>query len=85
MANDAPIVATRVGGVPDVVQDGRTGVLVPRRDPDALAEGLIGLLADPSRRAEMAAAAREALHRYTIDVIAGRFASLYDSLVVGER
>jgi glycosyltransferase involved in cell wall biosynthesis len=85
MANEAPIVATRVGGVPDVVQDGRTGVLVPRRDPDALAEGLIGLLIDPRRRAEMAAAGREALHRYTIDVIAGRFASLYDSLAVGAR
>jgi glycosyltransferase involved in cell wall biosynthesis len=85
MANDTPIVATTVGGVPDVIEDGRTGLLVPRRDPAALADGLIRLLIEPERRVAMAAAARDALRRYTIDVIAGRFASLYDSLVGAER
>jgi glycosyltransferase involved in cell wall biosynthesis len=85
MANDAPMVATTVGGVPDVIEHERTGLLVPRRDPVALASGLIRLLTEPERRLAMAAAGREALHRYTIDVIAGRFGSLYDSLVDGQR
>lgn len=85
MANNTPLVATAVGGVPDVVQHGRTGLLVPRRDPDALAAGLISLLTDHEQRARIAAAARDALRRYTIDVIAARFAALYDTLVVPER
>lgn len=85
MANQTPLVATAVGGVPDVVDDGRTGVLVPRRDVAALADGLIGLLTDAERRSRMAAAAREALGRYTIDATAARFADLYDSLMAGER
>ena len=85
MANNTPLVATAVGGVPDVVEHGRTGLLVPRRDPDALAAGLISLLTDHEQRARMAAAARDNLRRYTIDVIAARFAALYDTLVVPER
>ncbi|MGB9185684.1 MAG: glycosyltransferase [Solirubrobacteraceae bacterium] len=85
MANNAPMVATAVGGVPDVLEHERTGLLVPRRDPAALASGLIRLLTEPERRLAMATAGRDALHRYTIDVIAGRFGSLYDSLVDGRR
>ena len=85
MANDAPMVATAVGGIPDVIEDGITGLLVPRHDAPALARGLVSLLTDPDRRRAIAAAGREALPRYTIDVIAGRFASLYDSLVGAER
>jgi glycosyltransferase involved in cell wall biosynthesis len=85
MANDAPLVATAVGGVPDVIENDRTGLLVPRRDPDALAQGLISLLTNPARRAAMAAMARDRLRRYTIDVTAARFAALYDSLVAGDR
>ncbi len=85
MANETPLVATAIGGVPDVVEHGRTGLLVPRRDPVALAHGLISLLTDPDRRARMAAAGRDALRRYTIDVIAARFAALYDTLVPSGR
>jgi glycosyltransferase involved in cell wall biosynthesis len=80
MANGVPLVATAVGGIPEVIQDGRTGTLVPRRDPDALAQGLLGLLQDPNRRAQIVAAAREQLPRYTIEATAARFAALYDTL-----
>jgi glycosyltransferase involved in cell wall biosynthesis len=82
MASDTPLVATAVGGVPDVIVDGSTGLLVPRRDPMAFADGLICLLTDPARRAAMAAAARRTLPSYTMDVIAARHASLYDSLML---
>jgi glycosyltransferase involved in cell wall biosynthesis len=80
MATDTPLVATAVGGVPDVVEQGRTGILVPRRDPVALADGLVALLADPQRRAAIAAAARERLAQFTIDAAAERFAQLYETL-----
>jgi glycosyltransferase involved in cell wall biosynthesis len=80
MANDTPLVATAVGGVPDVIEHDRTGMLVPRRDPEAMAQALVGLLTDPARRAAMAEAARAALPGYTIDATAARFADLYAAL-----
>lgn len=55
-----PVVATAVGGTPEAVEHGVTGLLVPRRDPEALAKAVIELLLDPERRERMgeAAAAR---------------------------
>jgi phosphatidylinositol alpha-mannosyltransferase len=58
-------------------------LLVPRSDPAALADGLVGLLADPERRAEIAAAARGRLAQFTIEATAARFAVLYETLVQG--
>jgi glycosyltransferase involved in cell wall biosynthesis len=82
MAAGTPIVATAVGGLPDMLEDGRSAVLVPRRDPAALAAGIDGLLADPARRETLAAAASERLRPYRIDVVAERFGALYDELLV---
>lgn len=53
-----PVIATRVGGLPDVVQDGLTGYLVPPNDPGALAEAAITLLEDADLRRQMGQAAR---------------------------
>jgi glycosyltransferase involved in cell wall biosynthesis len=53
MAASKAVVATRVGGVPEVVADGETGLLIPSRDHDALADGIIKLLKDDTRRARM--------------------------------
>jgi glycosyltransferase involved in cell wall biosynthesis len=58
MAAGLPVVATAVGGNPEVVEDGHTGVLVPPRDPRALGEVLAALLADGGRRAALGAAGR---------------------------
>jgi len=80
MANETALVATAVGGIPDVVENERTGLLVPRRDPDALARALIRLLTDAPYRRRMARDAHERLQRYTIDVAAQRFAALYEGL-----
>jgi glycosyltransferase involved in cell wall biosynthesis len=81
MANGAPLVATAVGGLPDIIDDGRTGLLVPRRDPAALAAALAGLLTDAPRRERMASAALSGLNEFRIDEIVERFASLYETLV----
>ena len=56
MACGKPVVASNVGGIPEVVADGETGILVPARDPAAIAEALRTLLADSSLRERMGAA-----------------------------
>ena len=62
------VVATEVGGVPELVEDGVTGFLVPPRDPDALAEALQKLIADPELRRRMGQAGRKkALKEFTLD------------------
>jgi glycosyltransferase involved in cell wall biosynthesis len=81
MANHTPLVATAVGGVPDVIEDGVSGILVPPRAPEALADALSELLGDKSRRIELTAAASERLTRFRIDSVASEFASLYEQLV----
>jgi len=53
-----PIVATAAGGIPEAVEDGRSGTLVPARDAEALAGALLELLASPERRAAFGAAGR---------------------------
>jgi glycosyltransferase involved in cell wall biosynthesis len=85
MAHSSPLVATAVGGVPDVVEDGVSGILVPRRDPRALAEAVSELLADPGRRASLSAAATERLRNFTIGSLAAQFADLYEDLVSTAR
>jgi len=62
-----PVVATEVGGVPELVEDGVTGFLVPPRDPEALAEALQKLIADPELRRRMGQAGHEkALKEFTL-------------------
>jgi glycosyltransferase involved in cell wall biosynthesis len=54
-----PIVATRVGGIPDIIEEGTSGFLVDRGDSDGLASALITLLRDPSQCLRMGRAAKE--------------------------
>jgi len=63
MAAGLPVVATAVGGVPECVSAGETGVLVPPADADALADALIGLLRDASLRRRLGEAAQERVRR----------------------
>lgn len=76
------IVATRVGGMPSILDEGRCGVLVPPRDPEALAQAVAGLLHDPSRRAELGAMAQgRALADFTLESVAERWKALYRDLL----
>jgi glycosyltransferase involved in cell wall biosynthesis len=81
MTTRTPVVATNVGGLPEVVEHDRTGLLVPPRDSAALAEAISRILADPALGRRLAAAAAERMHGYTIDTVAERFAMLYEQLV----
>jgi glycosyltransferase involved in cell wall biosynthesis len=83
MATGTPVVATNVGGLPEVVIQDRTGLLVPPRDPGALASAICDLLADPERARRLAAAAAERMDEFTIDTVTARFAELYEQLLAG--
>ena len=62
-----PIVATAVGGVPDVVEDGATGRLVPERDPEALARALLDVLDRPDESRGWAERARVSVLRFSVE------------------
>ena len=80
MAAALPIVATRVGGAADCIEHGRSGLLVPPEDTNALADTLAGLLADP-HRAQLGARARAiAEQRFSLESLADRLAALYVEL-----
>lgn len=77
-----PVVASRVGGVPDLLDDGVHGLLVTPRDPDALSEALATVLADPRRRAEMGEAGRARRRaEFDLSVTIGRLQDLYEELL----
>jgi len=82
LAAGRPAVATRVGGVPDVVRDGVDGFLVDPGDVDALAARLAELSADPERRAQMGAAGRaRVVERYAVDRLVDDVDRLYRELL----
>jgi glycosyltransferase involved in cell wall biosynthesis len=77
-----PTAAFAVGGVPEIVLDGRTGVLAPPGDVAALAERLAGMLNDPIRVESLAAAARERTRSlFDIRDVAPRYRQLYEDVV----
>jgi glycosyltransferase involved in cell wall biosynthesis len=82
MAAGRPVVASRVGGLPEIVLDGRTGVLVPPRDAAALARGIAGLLDDPALMAAMGEAGRlRASKVFSLGAHGEAMQSLYDRLI----
>ncbi len=86
MALALPVVATRVGGVPEVVADGETGILVEPDDPQALADAIAALAADPARRVALGSAgARRAAERFDAAELARRTVCLYESLLAAAR
>jgi glycosyltransferase involved in cell wall biosynthesis len=79
MAAGLPVVVTRSGALPEIVEHGVTGIVVPRGDVTALANAIGGLLADPAKRAAMGRAARErARSRYGWDQCVRRLLELYE-------
>ena len=77
-----PVVSTAVGGIPDVLADGRTGLLVESGNAGAIAGAVTDLMGDPARREAMGRAARrEALERYSPDRVLAKLDGLYARLL----
>lgn len=75
------VVGSNVGGIPDVVEDGKTGILVPPDDPKAAAAALELLLQDTEKREALRRGALERLERYDWKIIAQQYAQLYEELL----
>lgn len=82
MAAGKPLVATRVGGLPELVRDGETGLLVDEKDADELADAIVELAGDPAVRARMGDSGR-ALIRDSLswESVAGRYEAVYERVV----
>jgi glycosyltransferase involved in cell wall biosynthesis len=81
MAAGMPVVASNVGGISELVDDGRTGLLVPPGDPASLAVGLSRLIADPALASRLGVSARSVVDgQYSFD----RMTAAFESIYVGE-
>ena len=80
------VVATAVGGTPEVVEDGRNGWLVPPGDPQALSRAMLDALSNATRRQDMGAVGREQVRsRFTFVAQAAAYRSLFDELTSGRE
>jgi glycosyltransferase involved in cell wall biosynthesis len=85
MALARPIIASAVSGIPEMLADGESGVLVPPNDPEAMARGLLALLNDEPRRRALGEAARHRLRtRFSLDGFADTMFQAFDEAVDGE-
>jgi sugar transferase (PEP-CTERM/EpsH1 system associated) len=81
MASGLPVVGTRVGGIPEVIADGVTGLLVPASDPAAMAQALERYARSPAMTREHGAAGRERVQRhYNMNAMVAGYQSMYDTL-----
>ncbi|MBN1345058.1 MAG: glycosyltransferase family 4 protein [Phycisphaerae bacterium] len=79
-----PIVATRVGGVPELIADNVTGLLVPPGNADALAGAIGRLIEDPSLRDRLGQAARRQVEQeFSVSAVAEKYQALHESLAAG--
>lgn len=85
MAVGVPVVCSDIGGYRDLVRDDQEGLLVPPRDPEALATALGALLDNPARRAALGEAARQSAARYAWDVVAGQVVEVYQGVLGSVR
>lgn len=83
MAAGLPVVASRVGGIPEAVEDGVTGMLVPPCDPQALAEALRWMVEHPKGREEMGKRGRERAQLFDVHTIASQLDEIYREVLEG--
>ena len=85
MAAGKPVIASAVGGVPELVEDGVSGILVPPHKPEVLGRAMMRLAEDPALRQKMGKAAQErALERFGVDRMAREYERLY-RILLGRR
>ena len=86
MALGVPVVATSVGGVPEVIEDGVSGWLVPPAEPQALADAILGAITDRERAAQAGTAGRGRLEaEFTLGRMTEEYLELYSRLLFDTR
>src|SRR6266513_5218306 len=84
MSYGIPAIASRVGGIPDIIEDGVSGLLVPPADPQALAQAIERVAGDPAFARQLAEAGRERLRtRFSWDVIVKQWDAVYSTISAG--
>lgn len=81
LASGVPIVSTDVGGVPYMVEHGKTALLVPVQDPEAMARAILALLSDPAKAKQMRKAGIESLQQYTWPNVRDRLLRVYEQVL----
>lgn len=81
MKLNVPIVATNVGGIPDIIKDHKTGLLIQPNSPKALAEAIEALYLDADLRKKLVSGAEEFVKNYSPEVMAGKYLSLYKKVI----
>jgi glycosyltransferase involved in cell wall biosynthesis len=81
MAAGRPVVASAIGGLPDLVEDGVNGLLVPPGDQDALGRAMEAMLADPAKREAMGGNARTRAAHFTPELLVQRMEHIYDAVL----
>jgi glycosyltransferase involved in cell wall biosynthesis len=85
MAQSLPIVASRAGGVPEIVHDGRNGILIDRAHPEQLKAAILRLHADPALRRELGENGKQIARQYTPGAMADSYLDLYRAVIDGKR
>ena len=84
MALSRPVVASNVGGIPEMIEDGRTGLLVRPHDPAALADAILRLLRDHPLADTLARAGHDMVHdRFCVELMVRAVESIYDEALIG--
>ena len=82
MATGLPVVATNVGGIPELVVNKQTGILVPPDEPEELAKAIVDLLRDKNTSREMGKRGRERIEKYFgLEKMLGEYDALYQDLI----
>ncbi len=84
MASGVPVVASDVGGLPELIQHGESGLLFPMGDVDAMADGAEGLLKDPAELARLQKGARTRAEYFSQSKILDRYEALYRRVLSSE-
>jgi sugar transferase (PEP-CTERM/EpsH1 system associated) len=86
MASGLPVVATHVGGNPELVEQGRTGMLVPPSDPAAMAEAIRAYLHDPDKLVQHGLAGRKKVDaKFSIESMVNGYMAVYDAVLANQR
>jgi glycosyltransferase involved in cell wall biosynthesis len=84
MAHSRPVVGSRIGGIPDLVEDGLSGLLVRPNDPRALADALLRILTDHDLRHRLAMGARARAEQFSTGAVVPRIEKVYASILAND-